>query len=258
VCPGTSSWNSLAGRTTNAVQNISRAAVAGAAAGATGLLLTDWGDNGHMQPLPVSYPGFALGAAAAWSLTSARELEDLDLPGAVDAHLLEGKVPGAGAALCELGDSYLQTGCLIPNGTILFRLLLQHGALSERQRQDLSAGGLERALDHIDRAVARVRVAPSGFRNGARVWEEIAWVADALRLGGRIGLARLTAGLDQPLGAVDPALRAPLAAQLSDLIPRYRRRWLARNRRGGLDDSAGQLLRLLSVLERQVGLTSGT
>ena len=66
VCPGTSSWNSLAGRTENCLANLRAAARAGLAHGATGFLNTDWGDNGHWHFLPVSFLGIAAGAALSW------------------------------------------------------------------------------------------------------------------------------------------------------------------------------------------------
>lgn len=47
VCPGTSSWSSIAGRTSNMIKNLLNAAVNGLAAGAVGFLNTDWGDNGQ-------------------------------------------------------------------------------------------------------------------------------------------------------------------------------------------------------------------
>ena len=43
------------------------AAVVGARHGAEGYLLTDWGDNGHWQPLVVSLPSMVRAAVAAWS-----------------------------------------------------------------------------------------------------------------------------------------------------------------------------------------------
>ena len=70
VCPGTSSWNSLTGRLDNATKNLYEAASAGANHQATGYLVTDWGDHGHHQTLPVSYPGFVLGASASWNAAS--------------------------------------------------------------------------------------------------------------------------------------------------------------------------------------------
>jgi hexosaminidase len=67
VCPGTSTWQTLIGRHDNALANLRAAARAGKKFGATGFLNTDWGDGGHPQPLAVSWPLFAAGAALAWN-----------------------------------------------------------------------------------------------------------------------------------------------------------------------------------------------
>ena len=67
VCPGTSTWQSLIGKHDNALANLRSAAKAGKKHGAIGFLITDWGDGGHPQPLAVSWPMFAAGAALAWN-----------------------------------------------------------------------------------------------------------------------------------------------------------------------------------------------
>ena len=67
VCPGTNSWTSIAGRTDNMLRTIESAAVNGTKYGAKGILVTDWGDLGHWQYLPVSYAGFAAGASMGWN-----------------------------------------------------------------------------------------------------------------------------------------------------------------------------------------------
>ena len=61
VCPGTSSWCSIAGRTDNMLANQCAAAQAGLAHRASGYLNTDWGDYGHLQYLPLTYAGLAAG-----------------------------------------------------------------------------------------------------------------------------------------------------------------------------------------------------
>lgn len=100
VAPGTSSWRSFCGRTANMRENLRRAASAGAA----GLLLVDWGDAGHWQPLAVSLPAIALAAG--------RTMDDLDR--------LAG-VPGLGAFLLRLGDTYRIAKAEAGNSTLLFR-----------------------------------------------------------------------------------------------------------------------------------------
>jgi hexosaminidase len=67
ICPGTSSWNTLFPRIHNANVNIRNFVRDGVAAGAEGMLNTDWGDYGHYQYLGLSWYGYIFGAAQGWS-----------------------------------------------------------------------------------------------------------------------------------------------------------------------------------------------
>jgi hexosaminidase len=67
TCPGVNSWQRVFCDLDNACGNITRRAVAGEASGATGLLNTDWGDNGHAQCPSASYHGYAFGAEQSWT-----------------------------------------------------------------------------------------------------------------------------------------------------------------------------------------------
>ena len=67
VCPGTSTWNTLFPRLDNALDNIRDFTREGIAAGASGMLLTDWGDYGHYQSLSLSWYPYLFGAATAWT-----------------------------------------------------------------------------------------------------------------------------------------------------------------------------------------------
>jgi hexosaminidase len=67
VCPGVGSWNSLFPRLYGANVNIRNFVRDGVAAGAEGMLNTDWGDFGHYQPLGLSWYGYVFGAAQGWS-----------------------------------------------------------------------------------------------------------------------------------------------------------------------------------------------
>ena len=75
VCPGTNSWTSITGRTDNMLATIEVATANGAKFGAKGMLLTDWGDMGHWQYLPVSYAGYAAGGALSWNSKSRKDLQ---------------------------------------------------------------------------------------------------------------------------------------------------------------------------------------
>ncbi|MFZ2539474.1 MAG: family 20 glycosylhydrolase, partial [Oscillospiraceae bacterium] len=66
VCAGTSAWCSIAGRTDNMLGNVDKAIACAHQYGATGFLMTEWGDAGHWQSFPIGFAGFVYGGARAW------------------------------------------------------------------------------------------------------------------------------------------------------------------------------------------------
>ena len=116
VCPGTSTWQTLIGKHDNALANLRAAARAGRRRGAAGFLNTDWGDGGHPQPLAVSWPMFAAGAALAWNSQS---LDERALRSVLSRDVFEdatGKVAEAGF---QLGLAHRKLGVVAPNETPL-------------------------------------------------------------------------------------------------------------------------------------------
>ncbi len=69
ICPGTSAWNGVFPRLNNAWENVHHFARDGKAAGALGLLNTDWGDGGHYNLLGNSLYSYAHGADVSWAAT---------------------------------------------------------------------------------------------------------------------------------------------------------------------------------------------
>ena len=120
VCPGTGSWRTLAGRTSSVLGNLRNAAENGLKHGAVGYLNTDWGDEGHWQPLPVSYLGFAYGAAVSWACDAAR---DLDLAPALSRYAFGDPTGTLGGVALELGNLYQETGVALFNATVFFQVL---------------------------------------------------------------------------------------------------------------------------------------
>ena len=116
VCPGTSTWQSLIGKHDNALANLRAAAKAGKKSGAIGFLNTDWGDGGHPQPLAVSWPLFAAGAALAWN---SKGLDEKNLVAVLSRDVFDdptGKIAGAGF---KLGFAHRKLGVQSPNETPL-------------------------------------------------------------------------------------------------------------------------------------------
>jgi hexosaminidase len=243
VCPGTSSWLSLAGRTRNALGNIGAAKEAAVAHGAAGMLVTDWGDLGHWQPLPIAYPGLAYGAACMWG----RPVDRVDLGVALDAHVLEDTAAVLGRLLLDLGDVHLETGVTPKNATVLALLLLfPERPLGEGRLAGLTAEGLERAAARADEVLDPLRRARPERDDAALLIDEIALAGDLLRHACRFGLARLASPQGEAAG-IPARSRAALSDDLERVLEDYRRIWRARNREGGLADSAARFERLLAI-----------
>lgn len=68
ACPGTSGWVTLFNRLPAAVANIAGFAAAGARHGAQCLLNTDWGDGGHYNFMEYSWHGYLFGAEQGWNI----------------------------------------------------------------------------------------------------------------------------------------------------------------------------------------------
>lgn len=82
LCPGTATWGAITGRTDNMLKNIMEACRVAVKYNALGILNTEWGNCGHMQTLPMSYPAHVLAGALSWTSinTSINDLEKyLDL-----------------------------------------------------------------------------------------------------------------------------------------------------------------------------------
>lgn len=242
VCPGTSSWNSIAGRTDNALANLQLAATEGYKHGALGYLITDWGDNGHWQPWPVTFPPLAWGAAMAWH---SQGVQSVDLAAALDWHVFHDSQHQMGQALLDLGNSYLQTGVDIPNNSALGTLLLfPDDPFYAPRLAELTAEKLNHTSDWIQDCLERLKKSQLQRFDHRWIPAELNWVGQILQHACHLGLA-LTKHPDHWISALPPRARQKLAKELQTLIPSYQTLWLNRNRPGGLSSSVGRMESLL-------------
>ena len=211
VCPGTSSWNSLAGRVENMRENMIAAERAGHLHGAKGFMVTDWGDGGHWQPLAASLPGLILGGNLAYSGASAAKM---DLEDALNAVM---GVP-LGGTLLRLGTLYLRGGALRANASELFRILANDRGYSRHP------GLTDHILTEISAIAEGCRHDAARFAGGAypNVWaQEIVYMANL----------------------VDAACNRRDEKRLRFLREEHGRVWRLRNREGGRADSLAKLPR---------------
>ncbi len=211
VCPGTSAWNSLAGRVENMRENMIAAERAGRLNGARGFLVADWGDGGHWQPLAVSLPGLVFGGMLAHEGASAAKM---DLESALNGIM---GVP-LGGTLLRLGTLYLRGGALRANASELFRILANDRGYSRHPNLT------EPVLAEISAIAEGCRHAAAAYAGGAypNVWaQEIVHIANL----------------------VDAACNRRDEKRLRFLREEHDRIWKLRNRIGGMADSRAKLPR---------------
>lgn len=246
VCPGTSSWNAIVGRTDNAVGNLRNAAENGLRNGAVGYLNTDWGDNGHWQPLPVCYLGYAYGAAESWSAEASR---DIDLPRALSTHVFLDKAGVMGRLAYDLGNAYLQAEIPMQNSSPLWGILINPDhPMKEGWFEKLVLLKLERSQAYISRVMAELPKARMDRPDAALVRDEFECAAGMCLHACKLGMARLVADGGE-IAKIDPKVLKSLREDIARIIHEHERVWLARNRPGGLPDSVARLRKVLARYE---------
>ncbi len=73
TAPATSTWGVITSRYLEMVTTIRNACFYTRYYEGEGMLLTDWGDLGHLQYLPYSYPGIIYGAMCSWNVDNSPE-----------------------------------------------------------------------------------------------------------------------------------------------------------------------------------------
>ena len=246
VCPGTSSWNSFGGRTTNALGNLQKAAREGLKHGARGLLITDWGDRGHLQTWPTSLFGFALGAACAWNVAASQALDMDAAHGLLDRFVFEdesGCLSRAARALGTAGDA-LGDGC--ENGhALFFALTFALDAFPHPRIVGVTESGLDAVREQLAGALEGLDGARSRRADAELLVAELELARDLLVIGERLLRARRALPAPNRLQDLGTPERGELRTLLAAARARQRELWPRRFRPGGLASS----LRWLEFLE---------
>lgn len=232
VCPGTSSWRSITGRTHERRGNIADAAEQGLREGATGLLICDWGDLGHRQQWPIALAGIAQGAEAAWNAGAARAFDAR----ATSLHVLNDQAMTLGPWLDELGDAdlHIRQHARLSNASALFNDLHPPvPALLQPGERGINA---PMAMWHE----ADERLAALGARTPT--WGEPSGLSGLMRreLDHTLEVARFAAA--HAIAMREPALSGTARASLRDraraILDEHRELWFKRSRAGGLAHSS--------------------
>jgi hypothetical protein len=268
VCPGTSAWRSITGRSAERRANLKAACEQGLAHGAAGWLACEWGDVGHRQTWPVTAHALAHAAHAGWS---GRADEGFSLEGS-GLHVLGDETGRLGAWMEALGDADVEARRVaiplsrpgvsgaIRNQTALFAdLHTPMGAGLE-----VPSGVFERVLERVGSLAGARPVSASALINDEleQTLLEAEWAARRAvwrravgGAGGEIGERGGGGGRGGSGGGGGRSEALALGEVARRVIAGHRRLWLARARVGGLAESSAMLEKIAAELEAAAGRT---
>lgn len=262
LCCGTSTWKTFTGNTDNMLANIRSCAAAAHSSKAFGLLLTDWGDGGHLQYWPFSWPAILLAGALAWNSAGPT---DEELAYGLDLLVLQDDTRQLGTAMLEMGRyarwEEIPMGC-----STLVSLPLEWGPLRgetawNRLLQGLAAINVQLMPPEVSGPLAKAAQAPKLLNLTAmEVWHQ-----DLL---GRLALAQprcadasllkqeLVNGMDMvlALSRARTALREDIprpevAVDIEKLADIHSFLWRARNKESGLGFGLSRLRAVAEALK---------
>lgn len=227
VCPGTSAWCSISGRTDNALANITSAAKNGLKNGAIGVLNTSWGDCGHWNPNSVEYLGFMAGAMASWN---AKPDIKKTLPQSLSIHAFGDLTLKTGQAFYDLGNIYQVFKHRSHNNCIPWLVLIykwDNPDLPKYMKRE-ECENMERRLGEIE---ASIKGEQMSIPDADIVRQELAFLFTILKLSQKAALAR-----------IDGTSADSLKADAEKVKEELKKVWLLRNRPGGLEDSLKNMI----------------
>lgn len=254
AAPGTSTWSSITGKIDDMMMTVKNSTTHTKLNHGLGVLMTDWGDMGHLQYLPVSYPGLVYAASGMWGELPATEKEVIAY---LDQAIFQDEAQIIGRLLFELGRYDRLEGIYRDYGTKTFSVILW-ADLTQNESDPLNAfidkmksnlideNHYTKLVEHSDHWEQELAEAQPKCADAELILKEIKYSIRLLRL-----LWKANRAFDQSLDQdrretfIDESIKG--LAEHRDL---HLAAWDARNKHGGFDKSYGRLANLIKVLEK--------
>lgn len=276
VCPGTSSWSSMTGRTDNMMGNIENAVSNGIKYGADGMLITDWGDTPHLQYWTVSCAGLAYGAALSWNNA---DKDKIVLDDFLSRAVFKDKTNTMGRIVLDLGrynqfEEYPMVA--MTTTSLAYRFGIMDKMITDAIDQKMQGGMLEflddptfkpylqsifsnpkiynapailQLMDSLETALSKVQ---PGIKDSALVMDEYKNAINMVRLGAN--LKYYNNYHHQISDAENKRVLTTLDSLCTVIETEHKRLWLSRNKSGGLERSLEEIRNIQKQAREQLAL----
>lgn len=249
AAPATTSWCSFLGRTNDWWENIQNACVYTHMYGGEGVIVTDWGDFGHLQFLPISYAPLIFCGLMTWRV---KEGTFFTLHEYLNKFIFKDSKKIMADVVFELGNYYRYYNDYRSNGTVAFHTFMwatyavnesdPYNYYHERTKHSiLSKEKYELMMRFLDERVYELSLADMQTSDGELIKAELKQSVFLVKL-----INKLNYSFNDKLTKDERiALLEEIVGSREKLINEQTKLWLARNKYSDLDESIGYLERFI-------------
>ena len=259
TAPGTTSWCSWSTRGKDWLENITNAINATKAEGGLGVLLTDWGDFGHLQFLPVSYAPIVYCGLYSWTCREASYLKVADF---LNKFVFKDKNEIIGDWFIDFGNCYQLEKQYFGNQTATFRTFMWAAAAVV----DVKSGDPKEIIDFYKQKMIYTclpTVKHKAFKKYFKYAKELLELSDMQADDKDLVISECIQSIDvmsmiQDLSIcfnddVDVKEKLAILQEVKNnkenIVETQKRLWLARNKSGGLNNSVNYIYRFYRFVD---------
>lgn len=256
TAPGTSSWCSISGRTLDMIFNIYNACVYTKKYQGLGVLLTDWGDFGHLQYWPVSLVPLAYMGALSWRI---EEGTIFKIKHFVNQYIFKDDSKLMADLMLDFGSYNKFENYYMSNGTQTFYTLIwANFALKEKdplkyfeekiKYSRLSVNQYKIMQGYFKEILHRLELTNMNRKDKDLIKSEIKQSVDLIT-----NIQKINLSFDETISRQERIkLLEEVINSTNGLILNHQNLWLERNRSGGLKNSVQIIENLVAFAKIQL------
>lgn len=254
AAPATTSWCSFLGRTNDWWENIQNACIYTKEYNGEGLIVTDWGDFGHLQFLPISYAPVVFSALMSWRV---KEGTFFSLHEYLNKFVFKDTEAIMADVMYELGNYYRYYNDYRSNGTVAFHTFMwaTYGAteadpynyyLERMKNSTLSRTKYNLMSEFLNERLKELDFANMNIVDGELIKDEIRHSVYLVKLINSLNFSyNLSLSKAERINILENIINSK-----DYLIEEHRRLWLERNKVSDLDDSMDYYSRFIEFAEK--------
>lgn len=253
AAPGTSSWCSFLGRTNDALLTIYNACIYTKIYGGEGVLVTDWGDFGHLQFLPITLAPLVYTGLLSYRTNSGtiRQLKHY-----LNTYIFKDEAKIMADLIMDLGNYNRYENGYVDNGTQAFHCLMwacnalkendKIGYFKEKMRDKvLSEEKFTMINNFFDLKLSEMKFAKAD----QLIKDELTHSINFVKI-----LLKVNIALNEKIEKQTRiSYLENVIASEKEIIDDLRRLWLQRNKKSGLDDSISYIKKLMTFAKILLG-----